>query len=87
MSHRLHPDVHTHGLADNCLDCERAAEQLYLLDSETLTNLHTHLLSGRSARSDNEGRAMRSLEEALQLAQRLGYRQNTPTYQPGTHTT
>jgi hypothetical protein len=64
-THTLHPDSHTHGLADGCPRCEEHAEHpTWTLDEANLAALRERVEKGLGARSDNEARAMRNLAEA-----------------------
>lgn len=80
--HTLHPDSHTHGLADACPRCaEHAADPFSSLDDENL-----QMLVGRTQlwmrdegdffpRSDTEQKAMCQIETSLRNAavlQRIG---------------
>jgi len=66
-THSVHPDTHTHGLADGCPRCdEHAEEPLQGLDNENLGVLIHRLATGRLARSANEGKAMANLARAVQ---------------------
>jgi len=68
-SHSLHPDSHTHGLADDCPRCdEHAEEPLQGLDHENIGALAYRLATGRLARSANEGKAMANLARAIQYS-------------------
>jgi hypothetical protein len=62
--HRDHPDIHDHGLADECPRCaEHALAPQTSLDSRLLADLRARLAHGRPARSQNEAIALLRLRE------------------------
>jgi hypothetical protein len=63
--HSFHPDVHAHGLADDCPRCEEQSHNpLATLDAGMLRMLRERLAQGQSARSTAEARAMVSLSDS-----------------------
>ena len=69
MSHTIHEDSHTHGLADGCPRCkEHASHPLNSLDDTNLKNLIQRVVENEKPRSDNEEQAMNNVEHALQMA-------------------
>ena len=71
--HTDHPDIKSHGLADGCPRCaEHAARPFDGLDNTNLGALVTRVLYlGSRARSGAEGEALRQVEEAIAIAERL----------------
>lgn len=64
--HGAHPDIHTNGLADQCLRCDQhAVDPFASLDEDVLRALALRLRDGEPARSDNERRAMDVLHRAM----------------------
>ena len=62
---QLHPDTHTHGLADNCPRCaEHAQHPTLSLDQVNLAMLRSRIEQGLEARSENEARAMDRITDA-----------------------
>lgn len=57
-SHLPHPDVHEHGLADDCPRCTEHAQSLNQLDARMLAVLRDRVARGLPARSENEAAAM-----------------------------
>ena len=71
-THTLHPDSHSHGLADDCPRCaEHAEHPLDSLDLENQRNLLARINLEWAPRSENEARAMANLERAMRDAGRL----------------
>lgn len=69
MSHAVHEDVHTHGLADDCERCsEHAGHPIRTLDAPSLRALMERIERGDEGRSENEKRAMGVVHEALNEA-------------------
>lgn len=66
MTHAFHPDVHTHGLADDCDSCAEAAKDPWnLLDEQMLRALFTRTVEGGGARSVPEAAAMYEIRRTL----------------------
>ena len=59
MTHVAHPDVHTHGLADNCDRCAQIAERPTAnADSVVLANIRLRLTGDALPRTEAEARAV-----------------------------
>lgn len=69
MSHSLHPDIHTHGLADDCPECSDAAEQPWrYLDERALAALvELAATDDRLARARSEAEAVASANVLTQM--------------------
>lgn len=64
-THTVHPDIHTHGLADGCPRCEEiASNPLASLDTENLNLLLGRMTTSLPPRSANEWLAMQRIEAA-----------------------
>jgi hypothetical protein len=75
-AHSVHPDSHTHGLSDNCPRCAEHAEHPFdSLDDDNLRALVARTKAWMNdeqfARSENEAKAMRIVETALNQQRRL----------------
>lgn len=73
ITHTLHPDTHTHGLADDCPRCEQMAQEFpFGWDDVNVSNLVRNTRAwGRGEfrpRSNNEATAMRTVERHLRIA-------------------
>ena len=74
-THTLHPDLGTHGLADDCRRCEQLADAPFsLLDDAMLGALIDRCEAGLDARSHNERRAMVTVSMAMDRMRTLGVR-------------
>lgn len=64
--HSFHPDVHTHGLADDCESCEAAAQDPWnLLDEQMLRALFARTVDRGGARSVPEATAIAEIRRTL----------------------
>jgi hypothetical protein len=70
--HSVHPDTHTHGLADDCERCaEHAEHPEESLDTDHFIELVMRVRSRQGARSENERKAMERIRIGLQVVDRL----------------
>lgn len=68
-THRVHEDVQTHGLADDCDRCaEHAQHPLTSLDEQSLQALLARVVNREGYRSENERVAILNLTKAMQEA-------------------
>ena len=75
-AHTLHPDSHTHGLADDCPRCAEHADNPFAsLDTENLRMLYNRTVQWMNddaiARSDTELIAMRVVEITIYRIEKL----------------
>lgn len=69
LTHTIHPDSHTHGLADGCPRCdEHALNPLRTLDEANLRGLLHRVVTQEDARSENEAEAMHNIRQVLDQA-------------------
>ncbi len=70
--HTIHPDPHTHGLADGCPRCDQLAEHPFEgLDDRNLQELIRQVQTDAWPRSDAEALAMSHVRGVMRLAARL----------------
>lgn len=69
MSHTIHDEIETHGLADDCERCEEHAQHpLRTLDTPNLRALMERVEQKQEGRSENEKTAMANVRAAMDQA-------------------